>query len=128
MLPFPSDEIRNEDEALAWWADKFAAGCETMNMQADAATLIRALVSSLREIREAAHARPLPLAEAARMSGYSRDHLARLIRDGKLPNVGRKHAPRVLERDLPKRPSALAARSARAYDTLSDARSLRSRR
>lgn len=127
MLPFPSDEIRTEDEALDWWEKKFAAGCETMKAQVDAATLVRSLVSSLRAIREAAPTRPLTLPEAAKISGYSTDHLSRLIREGKLKNAGRKHAPRVLERDLPHHPPVAGSGSA-PYDTASDARSLRSRR
>lgn len=44
------------------------------------------------------------LTEAARMSGYSADHLGRLIREGQLENVGRKHAPRVRVADLPRKP------------------------
>jgi hypothetical protein len=51
---------------------------------------------------------PLTLREAARLSGYSADHLSRLIGQGKLRNVGRKHAPLVLRGDLPTRPRASA--------------------
>jgi hypothetical protein len=47
----------------------------------------------------------LSLEQAARTSGYSADHLGRLIRQGKLQNVGRKHAPRVREADLPRKPA-----------------------
>lgn len=36
----------------------------------------------------------LTLIDAARLIGYSAEHLGRLIRQGKLRNVGRKHAPR----------------------------------
>lgn len=43
------------------------------------------------------------LAEAARISGYSADHLGRLVRDGKLANLGRPQAPRVRTRDLPRK-------------------------
>jgi hypothetical protein len=42
----------------------------------------------------------LTLKAAANESGYSESHLARMIRDGKLHNAGRKHAPRVLRKDL----------------------------
>ena len=37
----------------------------------------------------------LTLTEAARESGYSADHLGRLVRDGKIPNTGRPGAPRI---------------------------------
>lgn len=123
MLPLP--EFKSEEEALDWWETKFAAGCASMKVQVDAASLVEQLVGSLRSIRNAAGAQSLTLVEAARISGYSTDHLGRLIRNGQLTNVGRKHAPRVLERDLPKRVTRAAPG---AYNSVSDARSLRSRR
>jgi len=43
----------------------------------------------------------LTLVEAAAVSGYSADHLGRLVRDGQLRNCGRKNAPRVRRADLP---------------------------
>jgi hypothetical protein len=50
----------------------------------------------------------LTLAEAARESGYTVDHLGRDIARGKIPNAGRLHAPRVRRSDLPKKPGALS--------------------
>jgi len=49
----------------------------------------------------------LSLGEAAAASGYSADHLARLIREGKIPNAGRPNAPRVRRGDLPRKAGAL---------------------
>ena len=43
------------------------------------------------------------LVEAARESGYSADHLGRLVRDGKIPNAGRAGAPRIARSDLPRK-------------------------
>ena len=43
----------------------------------------------------------LTLVEAAGVSGYTSDHLGSLIRGGKIPNYGRKHAPRVRRSDVP---------------------------
>jgi len=43
----------------------------------------------------------LSLTEAAEVSGYSADHLGRLVREGKLQNRGRPGAPRVARGDLP---------------------------
>jgi hypothetical protein len=37
----------------------------------------------------------LDLQEAAPESGYSPDHLGRLVRDGKIPNAGRRNAPKI---------------------------------
>jgi hypothetical protein len=56
------------------------------------------------ELESAVHAadgRLLTLAEAAAESGYSRDHIGRLVRDAVIPNRGRPNAPRVRRGDLP---------------------------
>lgn len=45
----------------------------------------------------------LTLKQAADETGYSDDYLGRLVRDGKLENVGRKNAPRVRRGDLPRK-------------------------
>ena len=47
----------------------------------------------------------LSLTEAARESGYSADHLGRLVRDGKIPNAGRPGAPRIARSTCHGRPS-----------------------
>ena len=50
----------------------------------------------------------LSLVEAARESGYSRDHLGRLVRDGKIPNAGLPNAPRIARIHLPRKAPAQA--------------------
>lgn len=83
-----------------------------------------------RALQEQAEER-LTLAEASLRSGYSRDHLARLIREGRLPNAGRPHAPRIRAADLPTRRhrhDLVVARGPRAYDPVTDARAIGSRR
>jgi len=52
----------------------------------------------------------LDLQQAARESGYSSDHLGRLVRDGKIPNAGRRNAPKIRRGDLPRRPEVVARR------------------
>ena len=54
----------------------------------------------------------LNLTEAARESGYSTDHLGRLVRDGKIPNAGRPGAPRIARRHLPRKTGAATPRLA----------------
>ena len=53
------------------------------------------------ELEAIAGGETVTLAEAARRTGYSTDHLRRLANAGTLQNVGRKHAPRYLVRELP---------------------------
>lgn len=60
----------------------------------------RELEDSLNEVA----LQPLTLGEAAELSGYSTDHLGRLIRDGRIPNAGRHNAPRIRRADLPIKP------------------------
>lgn len=60
----------------------------------------------------------LDLQEAAKASGYSPDHLGRLLREGKIPNAGRRHAPRIRRGDLPKRPDTNGDRSDGSRNTL----------
>lgn len=48
----------------------------------------------------------LSLVEAARESGYSADHLGRLVREGKIPNAGRPGAPRIARVHLPRKATA----------------------
>ena len=54
----------------------------------------------------------LTLEQAATESGYSADHLGRLLREKKIPNAGRTHAPRILRRDLPRKLGGLTSRRA----------------
>ncbi len=43
----------------------------------------------------------LTLRQAAALSGYTEEHLGRLVRDGKIDNAGRRGAPRVRRSDVP---------------------------
>jgi hypothetical protein len=58
---------------------------------------------------EASDGELLTLTRASAVSGYSPDHLSRLIRQGRLANVGRPHAPRVRRGDLPRKAARLPA-------------------
>ena len=46
----------------------------------------------------------LTLEEAEAESGYSRSHLRRLIRDGVVPNSGTENRPKILRKNLPRKP------------------------
>ena len=88
-----------------------------------AAKTAEALADELEASLRAADEVPLTLAQAAAASSYSEDHLARQIREGKLPNAGRRGAPRIRVRDLPRK-ARIATTNAGAYDPRADARSL----
>ena len=47
----------------------------------------------------------LTLEQAVEISGYSYSHLQDLVASGAIPNVGKKGSPRVLRKDLPRKPS-----------------------
>ncbi len=97
---FPKDEITDEDAALDWWEQTFAVSCAELGVQADAAALVRSVVSSLREIRQASLERTLSLTEAAQETGYSPKQVGRWVKSGQIENAGSKVAPRVRRRDL----------------------------
>lgn len=50
---------------------------------------------------EAMGSESLSLGEAAALSGYTADHLGQLVRAGRIPNAGRRNAPRIRRGDLP---------------------------
>lgn len=52
----------------------------------------------------------LTLTAAARETGFSREHLGRLVRNGTIPNAGRPNAPRIRRGDLPRKPGHLPSR------------------
>jgi hypothetical protein len=43
----------------------------------------------------------LSLVDAAKVSGYTADHLGELVRKGRVPNAGKPRAPRIRRADLP---------------------------
>lgn len=82
----------------------------------------------LRDLASLSDSEPaVSLSAAAARTGYTADHLSRLVRDGALKNYGRKHAPRVRLSECPTKPG-LTRPSAYAYDADADARSLGARR
>ena len=74
--------------------------------QKDGATLIDSMADDLEQAVEACWDEALTLREAAAESGYSEEHLGRLVRSGTIPNAGRKGAPRIRRRDVPRKASA----------------------
>lgn len=94
------------DELLNRWMHE-AETLSSLDARVDPARLIRKLVAELESLFREEESESLTLAEAAECSGYSQDHIGRLIRQGSVQNVGRRHAPRVRRGDLPRKPHAL---------------------
>lgn len=69
----------------------------------NSAKLWRIACAELERVLASVDNETLSLAEAAAISGHSVDHIGGLIRTGKLPHAGRKNAPRIALRDVPKK-------------------------
>ena len=128
--------LRNEDVSpfahLATFRERWRTRRDEfrrMHAMVDGAELCDALLADLEASFVATSDEPLSLQEAAAESGYSADHLGRLIREGKLANVGRTHAPKIRRGDLPRKSThRLASAMSDSYDPITDARSLLARR
>jgi hypothetical protein len=90
------------DELLAHWEVRRQEGARLRAM-VPLETIAGEIVDALRELQAADGDELLTLEEASARSGYSADHLARLIRRGVIPNGGRLHAPRIRAGDLPRK-------------------------
>jgi hypothetical protein len=123
-----ADVRMTREELRAIWSAR-QTECLQFTAQLDGAKVIAAFLSDFDSVTVSEEEGALSLAEAARISGYSRDHLARLIRSGSIPNAGAKNRPRIRRKDVPRKPhSSLASGTSLRYAGLADARSLRSRR
>jgi hypothetical protein len=68
----------------------------------DGARLARKYAGELEAAIKIGETEHLTLKQASDASGLSRDHLGRLVRQGKIPNAGRHGAPRILRANLPR--------------------------
>lgn len=68
-----------------------------------AARALEFCASTLEEALKAQESELITLTEAAAISGFSADHLGRLVREGRIPNHGRPNAPRVRRAELPRK-------------------------
>lgn len=99
-----------------------------LGAQVDGAKVIDEFLTDLAETSRVEADQLLSIREAARLSGYSVEHLARSVRCGRIPNSGRKNKPLIRRNDLPQKPkSSLARGDNESYDVIADARSLMSR-
>jgi hypothetical protein len=91
------------DGLVAKWTDR----ARKLREWAAAKAAARVWEAAARELEVAlldADDELLNLQEASATSGYSAEHLGRLVRQGRIPNAGRPNAPRIRARDLPRKP------------------------
>lgn len=111
-------------ELRAKWSAR-AAEWAALGVMVNGPQVAANVLEDLAQLEHATADETLTLADAARESGYSGEHLRHLIASGQLANAGRKHAPRVRRSDLPRKPGT---RTASHYNPDADALSLVGRR
>jgi hypothetical protein len=98
-----------------------------LGVMVDGAKLLGEILDDVRQCVGAQNETTLTLRQSAAETGYSVDHLARLIRQGRIPNSGRRGAPRIRVADLPPARKFAGKRSV-SYDVNADARTLKNGR
>lgn len=123
--PISSSFSKTVSDLPSQWRE-FAERNRQMGLPDFVVAVYHALAKSLEAALASEQNTTLSLEEASTASGYSVDHIGRLLRKGQLPNVGRKFKPRVRVADLP-RHRQVVKRDSKKYDPVADALSLRSR-
>jgi len=88
---------------ISRWESRLAE-CKQFNSLVDGARICEEILEDLRSWQEAEENQLLSLKAAAELSGYTADHLGRLVQQGKIPNAGRPNAPKICRRDVPIKP------------------------
>lgn len=94
------------DAFVARWT-ALAEGLRRHGALVNGAALCEDVLADFAAFMASHDAGTLTLRQAAKESGYSADHLGRLVRAGQIPNAGRPNAPRIRRRDLPQKAGAL---------------------
>ena len=77
---------------------------QRLGVQVCGAAVSDEILADLQAVTRANALEALTLREAAMLSGYTVDHLQRLVSAGQLENIGRKGRPRIRRGDLPLKP------------------------
>src|SRR5437667_4225775 len=111
------------EEFRARWNARLAE-CVRLGILVDGERFCREVLADFDATIRAEDDRLLGLADAAEASGYCRDHLRRLYRQGVVP--GERRGKRIFFRsaDLPKKPKSERMQSPGRYDPAVDARQL----
>lgn len=98
-------EVTIEALGLEWIAE--ADAYTLKGVATEAANTLRRCANELRLRFRYEQEHTVNLQEAAAISGYTADHIGKLVRDGKVENLGRLNSPRVRVADLPRKPRRL---------------------
>ena len=112
-------DLLRQPEALA---DAWEADARKLREygQESAAKIAELHARQLRDALRAAGEEALTLAEAAAESGYSKRRLRELVSGGSVANAGRRGAPRIRRRDLPRKAKA----ASNGFDAGAEARAI----
>ena len=104
----------SSDPFVIRWSDR-AEAMARLGALVSGAALIAEILADYESANAGRSDEILTLAQAAEESGYSTDHLRLLIRQAKIPNAGRRQAPRLRRRDIPRKPGQGATLGAGRY-------------
>src|SRR5438876_8432322 len=101
--------------------------CVRLGIHCDGERFCREVLTDFEAVISTEDDRLLSLGDAADASGYCRDHLRRLYRQGVLP--GERRGRRIFFRsaDLPKKPKSERVQGSGRYDPIADARQVMAR-
>ena len=94
------------DEFVTKWTTE-AEVMRQRGVLLNGALLLEAILRDFDAVTRGRAGELLTLTDGATESGYSAEYLGALIRQGKIQNAGRPHAPRIRRQDLPRKPSRL---------------------
>lgn len=94
--------VLTREEFLSRWRSR-CHELRQVGALVNAAALLEEVLADVNAVMAAETEHLLNLQQAARESGYSAEHLGRLVREGRIPNAGRPNAPRIRLRDLPRK-------------------------
>lgn len=89
------------DLAVAWRREAVLLRARAAEVQA---RILEQCADELEAALAASARTRIGLAEAARLTGFTRGHLRRLVKAGTLPNHGTEREPAFLSTDLPRKP------------------------
>jgi hypothetical protein len=102
-----------DDDVIARWEQR-QRDWARHKAQVDGVSVCDEVLADLRAMAADPEQPPLTLTEAASLSGYTREHLGRLVRQGKIENAGGPNAPRIRLKDLPRKAGYLPPKRAPA--------------